>query len=111
MKRADDQAMRIRVSQNIRVARAARRLSQEEIAFRAEVNRSQISMIETGKRAPRIPTMVALAGVFEIGVADLLAGISFTPADSARGGRFVVQELDLQRALAEMTVGETSVER
>jgi transcriptional regulator with XRE-family HTH domain len=111
MNRADEEAMRIRVGQNIRVARAARHISQVELAFRAEIHRSQISLIENGKRPPALATAVGFAGIFEIGVDDLLAGISFTPADSARGASFVADELDLKRVLAEMSVGRLDVEQ
>ena len=61
-----------------RVLRARRRragLSQEELAFRAELSTSYISLLETRNRQPTLTVMAALAaelGLSLSGVAELI---------------------------------------
>lgn len=96
MNRVREQEMLARFSENVRAARMRRRLSQEELAFRAEVHRTQIHYIEDGKRgrSPRLPTLVALAGALEVPIDGLFEGISYTPAITTLGG-FVVESPDV----------------
>lgn len=55
----------------IRVARAERRLSQEELARLVNVSRQTISAIETGQWAPSTLLALRLAGVLGVRVDEL----------------------------------------
>jgi transcriptional regulator with XRE-family HTH domain len=81
-----------RLGENILRVRQARKLSQESLAERAEVHRTQISLIESGRREPRIYTLVRLAGALEVDASTLLEGIAWNPAVPGRTGEFVVTD-------------------
>lgn len=55
------------------------RISQEALAERAGVHRTQISMFETGQREPLLETLVRLAGAVDLGVGELLGPIRWVP--------------------------------
>lgn len=52
---------RDRFAVNLRSAREAASISQEELAKRTELHRTEISLLERGGREPRLGTMVKLA--------------------------------------------------
>jgi transcriptional regulator with XRE-family HTH domain len=56
-------------------------LSQEELADRADMHRTAISLSETGKRVPRLDTLLKLAGALGVSVGTLVDGISFPGSD------------------------------
>jgi len=74
-----DQAMAERFAENLRAERARARLSQDVLAFRAEVHRTQISQMESAQRLPRLDVAVKLATVLGIGVEALVDGIAYEP--------------------------------
>jgi transcriptional regulator with XRE-family HTH domain len=86
--------MRARFGANLWWLRTQRRFSQEHLADRAEIHRTQISMLENGERSPLLPTLLTLAGGLDVPLGTLLEGISFSPAGD-RPGRFVVEPIDL----------------
>ena len=86
--------MRARFGETVWWLRIRRRLSQEALAERARLHRSQISLIEGGRRSPGLPTIIALAGALEVPVENLFEGISYTPVGSGCGG-YEVTPLDL----------------
>jgi transcriptional regulator with XRE-family HTH domain len=55
------------------------RISQEALAERAEIHRTQISAFETGQRMPLLETFVRLAGAVEQTPGDLLGAIRWEP--------------------------------
>ena len=57
---------------NVRKYRIMRKLSQEELANRAELHRTQITLIESGKRCPRLDTIYKLATALNIKPEGLL---------------------------------------
>lgn len=63
----------------MRMARAKAGISQEEWAMRAEVHRTQISLIETEKRIPRVDTFVRLTGAVETTPDEVLGPIRWVP--------------------------------
>jgi transcriptional regulator with XRE-family HTH domain len=75
-----------RFAANLVKARQAADLSQEELAFRAAIHRTQISLLENGNRLPRFETLVKLAGALGVSVADLTDGIAWEPIVSVSGG-------------------------
>jgi transcriptional regulator with XRE-family HTH domain len=80
-----------RFAENLLRLRQARKLSQEELAALASVHRTQISLMESGKRLPRLDTLVKLAGALEVEVPKLVEGISWEPTVT-QSGQFDVTE-------------------
>jgi transcriptional regulator with XRE-family HTH domain len=81
-----------RFAENLIRHRKLAGMTQEELAWRASIHRTQISLIESGKRSPRLETLVKLAGALSISPDQLLEGISWAPAPSAQEGEFRVSE-------------------
>lgn len=81
-----------KVAEQLRVARARLGISQEELAFRAEIHRSQISLIEGGHRLPRLDTFVKLAGALEVEPGELLGPVRWRPGVH-EAGAFVGEQL------------------
>jgi transcriptional regulator with XRE-family HTH domain len=79
-----------RFAANLAREREAVGLSQEELAGRADIHRTQVSLIEGGKRMPRLDTLVKLAGALDVPPAKLLDGISWEPTIT-KVGRFRVE--------------------
>lgn len=69
-----------RFAANLRKARAEAGISQEELGYRCELHRTEISLLERAGREPRLATMVKLAGALETTVAELADGISWQPS-------------------------------
>ncbi len=74
-----------RFAENLARHRQECGLSQEELAARADIHRTQISLIESGKRMPRLDTLVKLAGALGIEPGDLLDGIAWEPTVTTVG--------------------------
>lgn len=71
--------LRQRFGKNLRQARDKRGLTQEELGFRAGLDRTEISLLERGKREPRLGTLIKLADALEVGPEDLAHGIRWLP--------------------------------
>ena len=56
---------------NIRKLRAERRMSQEEIAFRAGISSAHLGQIERGEKNPTLETIGKLAVAFDLPLAEL----------------------------------------
>lgn len=56
-------------------SRTARGLSQEELAFRSNLDRTFISRLEGGLRQPTISTIIRLAQSLDTSAADLVAEV------------------------------------
>lgn len=78
-----------RFAANLRRAREEADLTQEDLAFRAAVHRTQISLLEGGRRLPRFETLVRLAGGLGVSTATLTEGIVWEPVESLTGGLLV----------------------
>lgn len=89
MSRAD-RSVASRFGQNLAYARRRSGLSQEEVAIRAELHRTEIGMLERGVRLPRVDTMLKLAGALEEDPGELLDGLDWSPAIPTQG-RFQVE--------------------
>jgi transcriptional regulator with XRE-family HTH domain len=62
-------------SVNLRKARKAANLSQQELGLRCDVHRTEVSLLERGGREPRLGTIVKLAGALGVTPGSLCAGI------------------------------------
>jgi transcriptional regulator with XRE-family HTH domain len=72
-------------AERLRLARKAAGISQEELAFRAEIHRTQVSLMESGQRLPRLETFVKLAGAVGLGASELLGPIRWDPGVRTAG--------------------------
>lgn len=70
-------------------------LSQEQLAARADLHRTEIGLLENGKRVPRLDTVIKLAGVVEVESAQLLKGLRWYAGSAPRPGTFYVEEPSL----------------
>jgi len=61
------------LGRNIKYYREMRHLSQEQLSFRADMNRNYLGDIERGKRNPTIKNVEKIAKALEIPAEDLLA--------------------------------------
>jgi transcriptional regulator with XRE-family HTH domain len=64
------------VGRNVAALRKEAGYSQEELAFRADVHRTEVSLIERGKRDPRLGTLVKLSRALGVAPATLITGVS-----------------------------------
>ncbi len=62
-------------------------LSQEGLAVRASLHRTEIGNLERGLRVARIDTLLKLAGSLEVTPGELLTGLEWLPGEK-RDGRF-----------------------
>lgn len=85
-----------RFRSNLRRCRRLTELSQEQLALLASMHRTEIGLLEGGKRTPRIDTLLKLAGSLEAQPDDLLEGIEWIPdrRSPERGAFWVPQSLD-----------------
>jgi transcriptional regulator with XRE-family HTH domain len=73
---------------NLRRIRKERGLSQEALAFRAEVHRTEVSLLERGRRDPGVNMTLRLAGALGVEPGELLAGAAFVPSKDGREAHF-----------------------
>jgi transcriptional regulator with XRE-family HTH domain len=66
-----------RFAVNLRQARIEAGISQEELGYRCELHRTEISLLERAGREPRLATIVKLAGALETTPGRLCEGIAW----------------------------------
>jgi transcriptional regulator with XRE-family HTH domain len=73
-----------RIGQRIRELRTQRpeRWTQEELAERAQISVSFLSMIERGERVAHLETLAALASALGVSLGELFAGTEQSPAQT-----------------------------
>jgi transcriptional regulator with XRE-family HTH domain len=64
--------IRKQVGVNVRRLREARRLSQEQLAFEAELHRTYISGVERGVRNPTVKVLAKIAKALDVSADRLL---------------------------------------
>ena len=80
-----------RLGENLRRARRRVGLSQEQVAIRASLHRTEIGLLERGGRVARVDTLIQLAGAMSVPPSELIDGINWTPGD-IHGGAFDFDE-------------------
>lgn len=75
-----------RFAKNLIRCREQAGLSQEELGTRASIHRTAIGKLESGTRAPRIDTLIKLAGALSVAPSDLLEGLEWKPGGNTPGG-------------------------
>jgi len=86
-RKSSSEGVAVRFGENLLRLRRREGLSQEQLAVRASLHRTEIGMLEKGERIPRIDTLIRLAGAMAIPPEELLAGIYWT-AGGPIGGSF-----------------------
>ncbi|HWM63995.1 MAG TPA: helix-turn-helix transcriptional regulator [Solirubrobacterales bacterium] len=99
--------LRERFGINLRQGRKELGVSQEELAFRADVAPSAVGLFELGKKTPRIDTFIRLAGAVERKPSELTAGILWMPAEvvGTPGSFDVPEDPELEAEVAELRGG------
>lgn len=64
-----------RFARNLAAARAAARLTQEQVSERSGVHPTEVSRIERGERDPRVSTVIRLARALGKPPSELLDGV------------------------------------
>jgi transcriptional regulator with XRE-family HTH domain len=82
------------IGDNLARHRLAKGLSQETVAHRSGKHRSEISLLELGKRMPRVDTVARVAGAIGITMAQALEGVSWAYFLDRPGGYFEPPETD-----------------
>jgi transcriptional regulator with XRE-family HTH domain len=95
-RKARTREVAVSFGQNLRRLRRRAGLSQDELAVRASLHRTEIGMLERGKRLARIDTLIQLSGAMEIDPSELVTGISWTPG-GVLGGSFGFETGDAPR--------------
>jgi transcriptional regulator with XRE-family HTH domain len=97
MSRAGSEIVAGRAGSNLRRVRRREGLSQEQLAERASLHRTEIGRLEHGERVCRIDTLIRLAGAMAVPPGELLKGIDWV-AGPRTSGAFVLG--DSSRAAA-----------
>lgn len=80
-----------RFGENVRLLRTRINISQETLALRADIHRTEISVIESGSRMPRFDTFLKLAAGLEVEQALLCEGIVYSRVPGTPGpGEFEI---------------------
>ena len=80
-----------RFGKNLACRRHDAGLTQAELAARASMHRTEVSLLERGERCPRIETLLKLVGAFWVDPAGLLERIAWVP-EPGGDGRYVVPD-------------------
>jgi len=72
-------------TENLQSAVARSPLTQEQVARRAGIDRSQMTKLSKGVHIPRIDTMIRLEDALGLERAALVEGIAWTPAEDSNG--------------------------
>jgi transcriptional regulator with XRE-family HTH domain len=70
---------------NLRRERRRAGLSQEALAFRAELHRTAVGQLERGERVARVDTLIRLAGAMGVPAGILLVDLTWTPGTFTKG--------------------------
>jgi transcriptional regulator with XRE-family HTH domain len=74
---AERKPFAVQFGKNLRRCRAGAGISQEELGFRASLHRTEIGLLERGRREPRLGTIVRLASALRVSFNMLLDGIDW----------------------------------
>ena len=65
--------LRAALAEQIRSFRSKKGLSQEELAFRAGLHRTYISLVERAKKSPTIDCLIRISAALDVRASELLA--------------------------------------
>lgn len=80
-----------RFARTLRRVRLMRHLSQEDLADLCDMHRTEISLMERGRREPRLEILLKFSAVLEVSIAEFSDGIEWQPsARKSSTGRFLI---------------------
>lgn len=82
---------------NLFLLRRRADLSQERLGVRAALHRTEIGLLENGRRVPRLDTIIQLAGAMDQEPARLLEGMAWIPPGTKEGRFYLVHETSKRR--------------
>ena len=82
-----------RLGKNLWSARRRAGYSQEDLGTLACLHRTEVGLVESGGRLPRIDTLMKLAAALEVRVETLLEGIEWLPPGPRASGSFAVRRV------------------
>jgi transcriptional regulator with XRE-family HTH domain len=90
----DEFALRValQVGRRVRRRRRAIDMTQEDLAFRAGIHRTQITLIERGRRMPYLYTLIKIAGGLEVSTCELFEGLEWEVSEVWPAARLVDTE-------------------
>ncbi|MDQ1074317.1 MULTISPECIES: helix-turn-helix domain-containing protein [Microbacterium] len=71
------------LADRVRLLRGGRGMSLSDLAFESALSESRLRAVESGRAAPSLATLVAIADTFEIGLADLFEDATKTASNGA----------------------------
>lgn len=80
-----------RLGENLWSARRRAGYSQEDLGALACLHRTEVGMVESGQRLPRIDTLMKLAAALEVRLEALVEGIEWLPPGPPAQGSFAVR--------------------
>jgi transcriptional regulator with XRE-family HTH domain len=86
MKSLEAQKVADQFGRNLAYCRKRAKLSQEALAVRASVHRTEVDHLERGERVCRVDTLIKLTGALGIPPEELLDGLSWDPGSTIVGG-------------------------
>ncbi|HEX2391814.1 MAG TPA: helix-turn-helix transcriptional regulator [Solirubrobacterales bacterium] len=86
-----DRAAAERFGRNLFMARRRAGFSQEELAALCALHRTEIGLLEKGRRLPRVDTLLKLSAAFAIEPELLLKGMDWVTAAGRGAGGFAVK--------------------
>ena len=88
--RSRDNEVMERIGHNIRKVRRRGGFSQELLAQRAGLHRTEISLLERVGRVPRIDTLLKIAGSLECPIQALVEGVQWVAYARSEPGSFAI---------------------
>lgn len=86
-----DRAAAARVGRNVFMARRRAGFSQEELGALTCLHRTEIGFVESGRRLPRVDTLLKLASALGVGAEQLLEGVEWIVPAPTQPGTFAIQ--------------------
>lgn len=74
------------LGEELRKAREAAGLTQEELGYKAKVDRTYVSMLERGKNSPTVEVLLRICRVLGVPASELIARVEKTPTQARRRG-------------------------
>ena len=63
------------IGQNIRVHRRAQHMSIEELAFKAELSKNYMALVERGEKTPSLETLISIINALNISADQILCDV------------------------------------
>ena len=63
------------IGQNIRVHRQSQHMSIEELAFKAELSKNYLSLVERGQKTPSLETLISIANALHVSADQILCDV------------------------------------